>query len=257
MYSNVENMVFAKVGALVGKEKIRLLSILTAFCFILSGCASSDVSRDVSANVDFGVQNAKNLVAGDGDFAESYQNSSQMAKGAILGGTLGALVGGFTTAIGVIPGATTGLILGASYGSYIDSETTLKDQLENRGGTIVVLGDQVLVVIPSTHLFNPWSSSIKQQGYPTLNLVAQYVNGYTKMLVKVSAYTGDSGSAGLDMSLSQQQAESVSRFLLASGIDARVLYASGYGGTHLVVKNSGEWDSDNNRIEITLEKLYV
>jgi len=89
-------------------------------------------------------------------------------------------------------------------------------------------------------------------------LVTRYINGYTKMLVKVAAYTNAVGAENVNLSLSQTQAESVSKFLIASGIDARLLYAVGYGGTNLVQRRSCDWgESDNYRIEITLEKQYV
>ena len=61
----------------------------------------------------------------------------------------------------------------------------------------------------------------------------------------------------MDLSLSQQQASAVAKFLTASGVDARILYAEGYGGARLVSPNNGQWESDNYRIEVTLEKLYV
>lgn len=233
--------------------------LLTCFCLFLCACASSDVSREAASNMDMGVQNAKNLYnnATEGNIADSYQNASQATKGAIIGGTAGAVTGGLSSGIGVFHGAAIGAILGAAYGSYIDSTTTLDDRLENRGANIVVLGDQILIVLPSARLFNPMTSTLKAQAYSTLYLVAQYINQYTKMLVKVSAYTDASGTSSADLALSQQQAERVAKILLASGVDARVLYATGYGGTRLVTKNTMNWDTDNYRIEITLEKLYV
>lgn len=238
-------------------EKFRLLPFLVIFSFLLASCASSNVSREAAANVDLGVQNASNFVDTDKTLADSYQNSSQMTKGAVLGGAAGAVTGAFTSAVGVIPGTVTGVILGASYGKYIDTNTTLQDQLENRGATIVVLGDQILIVIPSDRIFKPWTATVKPQAYSTLYLVAQYINQYVNILVKISVFTENTGSKSLDLSLSQQQAANVEKILIATGINSRLLYATGFGAKHLVVKNLSGWDSDNYRIEITLEKLYV
>jgi len=234
--------------------------VLLSLCVLLTSCASSDVSRDAASNVDMGVQNAKNLVSGVGnsDVADTYQNTSQVTKGAILGGAAGAVTGAVYSGIGVLPGTAAGIILGASYGSYIDSLTNLEDKLENRGVTIVVIGDQILIVLRSARLFNSMSSTLKPQSYSTLSLVTQYINGFTKMLVKVAAYTDDTGAPDVDMALSKQQADNVAKALLAYGVDARVLYAEGMGGTHLRAKNTMQWDgNDNYRVEITLEKLYV
>lgn len=234
------------------------LTLCVISIFFLTSCASSNVSREAAANVDMGVQNAKNLGDSDANIADTYQNSSQAVKGAVLGGAAGAITGALSSSVGVIPGTAIGVIMGAAYGSYIDSNTTLADKLENRGVNIIELGDQILIVIPSSRLFNDTTSTIRPQAYSTLNLVAQYINSFTKMLVKVSAYTADTGVSSVDTSLSKQQAGHVAKALLAEGVDARILYAEGYGGTHLVSKNVDDWDgNDNYRIEITLEKLYV
>lgn len=253
------NLFIAKVGSLFECKRMKLLFILLVHGFFLCGCASSDVSRDVSSNIDVGVQNAKNLVDGTtgSSLAESYQNASQQAKGAVLGGAAGAVTGGVSS-IGIIPGALIGAILGASYGQYIDANSSIEDQLQNRGATIVVLGDQILIVLPSARIFNIRSAKIKQDAYSTLNLVTRYINQFAKMLVKISVYTNGLCPDEVNLSLSQAQADSVARFLTASGIDARVLYAVGYGASHLVQRGSSTWDgSDNYRVEITLEKLYV
>ncbi|MBX3708610.1 MAG: OmpA family protein [Gammaproteobacteria bacterium] len=257
----MENSFFArKVDVLLGDKKVLFLLALVFCCSVLNGCASSDVSRDVTSNIDMGVQNAKDLVDGTttGSVADSYQNASQRAKGAVLGGAAGALVGGVASGVGAVPGAAVGAVLGGSYGSYIDKNVSVEDQLQNRGATVVVLGDQILIVLPSARIFNAMSARIKPDAYSTLNLVARYINGYTKMLVKVAAYTNALGSSDVNLSLSQEQAQNVAKFLVACGLDARILYAVGYGGTHLVQKNSYVWEgSDNYRIEITLEKQYV
>jgi OOP family OmpA-OmpF porin len=126
----------------------------------------------------------------------------------------------------------------------------------NRGANIVVLGDQVMIVIPSARLFNPMTSDLKTQAYSTLDLLAEYINGYSKILVKVGAYTNKIGSEHVNLAMSEQQAKNVAKYLSRTGVDARVLYAAGYGSSHLVAKNALEWDqSDNYRIEVTLEKL--
>lgn len=233
---------------------------LLIICFLLTGCASSEVSRDVASGIDMGVENSRNMVAGttNGSFADAYQNTSQATKGALLGGTAGAVTGALSSGIGFIPGTATGAILGASYGSYIDSTTTLEDKLKNRGATVVVLGDQMLIILPSARLFHAMTADLKSQAYSTLDLVTQYINQYTKTLIKVVAYTTNTGSKQADIALSQQQADSVAKYLLLNGIDARLLYAKGGGGTRLVQRDTLDWEaSDNYRVEITFVKLYV
>jgi len=135
------------------------------------------------------------------------------------------------------------------------SKTKQIQALSRRGVTVVVLGDQILIVVPSDRLFQPMTANITSQGSLLLCAVAQYINSYTKMLVKVAAYTGETGSQRVALALSQQQADNVATLLRQDGINARVLYAVGYGRDHLVERNCNHWGNDNFRIEITLEKL--
>ncbi len=239
--------------------QLRLI-LITLTCVALFACASSNVTRDVSSGVDTGVDNAKKLYrsASEGDMVDNLQNTSQATKGAMLGGAAGAATGLASTSVGFVPGTLAGIILGASYGSYIDANASLEDKLANRGVNVIVLGDQILIVIPSARIFDEMTPTINPSAYSTLELVADYINTFNKTLVKIAVYTNDMGSERANLSLSEEQAHKVAKFLLVSGLDARLLVAKGYGGTHLVEKNSKIWDgSDNYRIEITLEKLHA
>ena len=248
----MEKQFLVKVGS--------LLSLLTLYCFILSGCAYSDVERDVTANIDTGVLHAQERVdaTSQSTMADTYQNANQKTKGALLGAAAGGLTGYFISSIGILPGMLVGSIFGSSYGSYIDSKTTLADKLQNRGATIVVLGDQILIVLPSARIFEDMSAKINPDAYSTLNMVATYINGFTKMLVKIATFTNPMNASDIALCLSQEQAESIERYFVAVGMDARLLYAAGYGGVEPVQQSSYAWkDNDNYRIEITLEKQYV
>src|SRR5665811_1625348 len=105
------------------KVKNTLLSInqlptlfVVLLCILLQACASSDVSRKASGDVNQGIDNAGNLVNGGGNIADTYQNSSQMSKGVVIGGATGAVAGTFTTGVGTIPGAIEGAIIGGALG---------------------------------------------------------------------------------------------------------------------------------------------
>ncbi len=89
-------------------------------------------------------------------------------------------------------------------------------------------------------------------------MVAELIGRYPNMTVKVSAYTNASGPERINQALSQRQAESVMKYLWRRGVDTRLISAVGYGGTHLVEKDTPDWDKgENYRIEVTLEKLPV
>lgn len=233
--------------------KVRAIILLFIFS-MLQACASSTASRTAASSVDDAYLGATK--PSEFDLADSYQNASQTTKGVLIGGVTGGVIGGFTNGIGVIPGSLTGAILGGALGAYIDAHTTLVDKLENRGVKIFVLGDQVLIVLPSNRIFDDTTSNINYSAYTTLDLVAQLIGNYTNMSVKVAAYTNDSGTPQIDRVLSRQQADNVAKALWKRGVNTRLLYAEGYGGTHLVTRNSLDWKcSENYRIEITFEKL--
>lgn len=243
------------------KTWLSIISFLLISLFLfLQGCASSNVTREANDNAAVGYENASSSIAslGNGSIADSYANTSQAAKGAIVGGVAGAATGSLIHGVGLVPGLAVGAILGGAYGAYIDSNISSYDQLENRGVKMIVLGDHIMVVIPSDHLFNSMTPVIKPGAYSTLDLIAAYINKNHTMTVKVTAYTSSAGSERVNLALSKEQAESIVRYLWQKNINTRMMTAIGMGGTHPVMDDTTGWSSNlNYRIEITMEKMPV
>lgn len=234
-----------------------IIFILPIMLFLQS-CASSNVSREANDNAAVGYQNAASSVEnlGDGSVADTYDNMSQSSKGAIIGGVAGAAAGGLIHGVGAIPGLAVGAILGGAYGAYIDSNTSLLDQLDNRGVKVIVLGDQVMLVLRSNRVFNAMTPQIRPGAYSTLDLVSAYLNKMTTMTIKVAAYTNTGGSERINCSLSKEQAESIVRYLWARKTNTRMLTAAGMGSADPVTKSASEWDDGwNYRVEITTQKM--
>lgn len=239
---------------------------MLCFCFFMSviscslqGCASSAASRGASSQADQAYLETDYAMRhfSDGSVSDAYQNSSQAAKGVVIGGVVGAAAGGATSAIGGVAGFGLGAIFGGALGKYIDSHTTLADKLENRHVRVIEMGDQIMIVINSTTLFFQNSSNIRSDAYETLDLVSQYINRYPNMSVKIAAYTSAAEPERVSRPLSQQQADNVMKYLWNRHINTRLLYAEGGSSSKLVTANTANWDSDNYRVEITLEKLPV
>lgn len=238
-----------------------MIFFLSILFVLIQGCASSNITREANDNVAVGYQNAASNFSsfGEGSAADTYANTNQAVKGAIIGGAAGAVVGGVTSGVGVVPGLASGAILGGSYGAYIDSNTTLTDKLENRGVKTMVLGDHIMLVMHSDYIFNPMSPVIKPGAYPTLDLIAKFINNYHTMAVKVAAYTSSTGTQRVNYALSKEQAESIVRYLWRCKLNTRLISAVGMGGTNPVVPDTLE-NSDkslNYRIEITMENMPV
>lgn len=229
------------------------------FCS-LQGCASSAASRGAASQADqayLETDYAMRHFGDNGGIDGAYQNSSQAAKGVIIGGVVGAAAGSATSAIGGLAGFGLGAVFGGALGKYIDSHTTLADQLENRHVRVIEIGDQMMVVINSTTLFYENTSNLRSDAYETLDLVAQYIGRHPNMSVKVAAYTSAAEPESVSRSLSQQQADGVMKYLWNRHVNTRLLYAEGGGGSKLVMANVANWSSDNYRVEITLERLPV
>ncbi|MES2218106.1 MAG: hypothetical protein V4501_06820 [Pseudomonadota bacterium] len=228
--------------------------------FTLFGCASSTVQRSAADQVDtaYEASNAKLTHAGDDDPAEVYQNSPQTTKGALLGGATGAVAGvAFAGTAGLLPGLAGGAALGGFLGAYVDYHTTLRDQLENRGVKVMVIGDQVKLVMASDQVFFGMSHNIIYASYSTFDAIAKYINLYRTMLVSIDTYTNDSGDKRVNGLISEQQAVAIQKYLWPR-VNTRVLVAKGHGGCNLLTANNLNWvEGINYRIEITFEKLPV
>jgi outer membrane protein OmpA-like peptidoglycan-associated protein len=226
----------------------------------LSGCASSSVERNAATTVDNAYQSSNYALvhAADNSTVNGFQNATQTSKGIIIGTTSGAVVGGVTSGVpGVLPFAVGGAIIGGVLGAWIDYHTNLIDRLENRGVKVYVLGDQMMLILPSSWIFEGRTARLQPQSKSTLDVVAEFIRQYPTMSVKVAAYTNDVGDNEVNCYISQQQADTIVKYLWPR-VDTRLLFASGNGGSHLIVPNNLNWiEGENYRVEISFEKLPV
>lgn len=134
------------------KNKIAAASIFyfSILFPLLHGCAHSDLSRSSANRIDSAYQSSTALVrnASNSSIVASYQNTSQTTKGVIIGGIAGAAAGSMTSLVGFWPGAAIGIIGGGAIGAYIDRHGSEVDKLRNRAVKVIVIGDQVLIVLP-------------------------------------------------------------------------------------------------------------
>lgn len=238
------------------KVSVVRLVLSSLLAIALAGCASSSVSKSAANQVDSVYQNTTHTMEhmGDNDLA-AYPNTSGVVQGASAGAVTGALAIGFTsaTAGGAMIGAAGGAVVGGVLGAYLNHNATTIEKLENHGAKVFVLGDQVMIVVPSGQLFRDVTPTIYPQAYTTLDLVAKMARGYTTMAIRVSAYTDGAGPDKVYRAVSQQQAEAVVKYLWPR-VNTRVLSAAGYGNQHLVERVGG---AQNSRIEIVFEALPV
>jgi outer membrane protein OmpA-like peptidoglycan-associated protein len=238
------------------------LFLVASLCLVvqLTGCASSGVSRASATQVDTAYENSNAILThgGDSDPADAYVNAPQTTKGVILGATAGAVTGAVSSGtVGILPGVAAGAVLGGFLGAYVDYHTTIRDQLENRGVKVMVLGDQIMLIWPSSSIFVGMTADFRGTAFSTMDLISTYLNLYAHTLVKIAGYTNDIGQSQVNCVISQEQANAVQKYLWKR-VNTRVMTARGYGGKNLLEPNNTVADQGiNYRIEITVEKLPV
>lgn len=222
---------------------------------LLTSCTTSQVTRDAASEIDQGYYRTQHM-GGSVDIVDNYKRSSSQMQGAFLGGAAGAVTGLIYPTVGIFTGTVGGVIIGASYGKYLDAHTTLLDRLEAQGVKVIIIGDQVLLLIPTYRLFFEESYQLKNNAQYILPLLATYVSQMRNMSIKIAAYTNLGGGEQNNLSLSRQQARQVANYLWQTGINTRLLFAEGYGSICPIDSVDKEWAAnENNRIEISFEKL--
>ena len=173
------------------------------------------------------------------------------AIGAIGGGVLGPAI-----AVSAPVAAWFGGVTGAALAhNHAKSMTLLKD-IENNGVQIFLIGDYVKLVLPTDIFFTPDAPSFNTSSFRVLDMLANFLNKYPKISVRISGYTDNQGMPERNLALSQQRAEMVANYLWNHGLDARLVYAAGYGSCHTVASNTTTYGrAANRRIEISLYRI--
>jgi OOP family OmpA-OmpF porin len=96
-------------------------------------------------------------------------------------------------------------------------------------------------------LFETGSANLRPESSDQLKNVAMILKCFPSVKVKVGGYTDNTGDPAANQKLSQARAESVSRELVAMGVDPGRLSAEGYGEQHPVADNSTEEGRAKNR----------
>lgn len=190
------------------------------------------------------------------------REAGKAGVGAGLGAALGAGVGMLSSSKkdrgkGALIGAAAGAALGGGAGYYMDAqEAKLREKMRGTGVSVTRQGDNIVLNMPNNVTFDSSSSTLKPEGANTLTGVAMILKEYPKTAVNVAGYTDSTGSRQLNMTLSQQRADSVGSSLITQGVAANRIRTTGMGPDNPVASNSTtEGKAQNRRVEITLSPL--
>ncbi|MCD1126526.1 OmpA family lipoprotein [Jinshanibacter sp. LJY008] len=194
-----------------------------------------------------------------------YTGESQVGDsgiGAGIGAAVGAGIGALSSSKkdrgkGVLIGAAAGAALGGSVGYYMDvQEAKLREKMAGTGVSVTRSGDQIILNMPNNVTFDTNSSTLKPAGANTLTGVAMVLKEYNKTAVNILGHTDSTGSRQLNMTLSQQRADSVASSLITQGVAANRIRTQGVGPDQPIASNSTEdGKAQNRRVTITLSPL--
>ena len=104
----------------------------------------------------------------------------------------------------------------------------------------------------STVSFQAGSNSIAGGSADALDQVAQLLHGNPEKRIRIEGHTDNTGPASVNLRLSQERAQAVSRYLESRNVSAAQLIAKGYGSSQPIADNATESGrARNRRIEIS------
>ena len=191
------------------------------------------------------------------------EQTSNTAKGAMIGAGIGAVVGLISGDDAVerrqraLIGAGVGALAGGAVGYYMDKqEAALRAELEGTGVSVTRIGDNITLNMPGNVTFATDSSDLSPAFFDVLNSVGKVLDEYDQTVVEVAGHTDSTGSDAYNQGLSERRATSVANYLRGQGVMNERLITVGMGEARPVADNgSVEGRQANRRVEITMVPL--
>lgn len=124
---------------------------------------------------------------------------------------------------------------------------TLANALTSIGATVYLIGDDINIIIPAHTVFVGQGANLYHNANTIFKQIVALANCYPNVMIKIAAYTYNSGNVLRDQALTQEWAQVAARNLWQRGINTRLLYAVGRGACDNVSKGN---KAINSRLEI-------
>jgi len=187
------------------------------------------------------------------------ESMSFRQKGALYGAATGAAAGtliGLGGPVGAMIGGMAGVLVGEDLDGQDSPRSRLYSQLHDFHVQVVDFGDKHLVVIPTSEIYYDNAPRLKWRSRPLLNLIVVYLQQFQKVDVEIAGFTDNNGTLERNMALSTDRARALLHYLTQKGIDARMMYAVGYGPARPISSNeSFVGRANNSRIELTFHSI--
>lgn len=149
--------------------------------------------------------------------------------------------------------AVAGLILSGCATTQSGSGSAATDSAKRNPVKVTQTSRGAQITSDDRILFDTGRSDIKQEGQVFIERVAKILKEKTKANVAVEGYTDNVGAANLNQALSEKRASSVKQALVAKGVAASRITATGFGMSKPVADNStAEGRQANRRTSIVV-----
>lgn len=189
--------------------------------------------------------------------------SSKKGTGALIGagsgGAVGAIIGkqAGNTAVGALIGAAVGGAAGAYIGSQMDKQAAEIEQ-DIAGARVERVGEGIKITFDSGIMFDVGKAALRPEAQTNLTELARILNKYPDTNILIEGHTDATGSEEMNLTLSQQRAQSVAS-TLGRGVDPSRFTIIGYGEAQPVASNETDYGrQQNRRVELAImanEKL--
>lgn len=207
--------------------------------------------------IALGMVSALALTACTGPGPDPANGQTRMANGAVIGGMIGAFLGGtrkdepFKNAVvaGVI-----GTAVGAAIGATLDQQAAdLRASIGNSNVSVTNTGEYLIVNMPQDVLFATGSAALRPDLTADLRAVGANLIDYPASRIEVIGHTDNEGSAGLNQDLSQRRAAAVANVLVGNGVPAGRISTLGRGEDAPIASNlTAQGRAQNRRVEIII-----
>jgi outer membrane protein OmpA-like peptidoglycan-associated protein len=100
-------------------------------------------------------------------------------------------------------------------------------------------------------LFEDTTATIRSVSFPALDVIVEVLKEHPKVTFEVQGHTDSQGDDAENMTLTQQRAEAVVRYLVQRGVEPSRLTAKGYGETRPIESNrTSQGREVNRRVEL-------
>ncbi|WP_118973483.1 OmpA family protein [Taibaiella koreensis] len=130
--------------------------------------------------------------------------------------------------------------------SYMESAyATLKDAVNE--AEVTILNDTIKVLFPEHLLFKKSSAEINEATTPLMQRFGKALNQYDKTSILVNGYTDNTGTDGINETLSKQRADSAKNMLERFDVLKSRIFTWGMGKTNPIGDNNTEEGRRRNR----------